>query len=72
VQLPRAGEDAEASLIPDDSGCMVSLVGDERRAFLVPAVNELTERILTGEAAPTGTPEPPGRQAGAALNRVAP
>jgi hypothetical protein len=38
---------------------MVSLVGDELRAFLVRAVNELAERILTGEAAPTGTPEPP-------------
>jgi hypothetical protein len=37
---------------------MVPLVGDELLAFLVRAVNELTERILTGEAAPTGTSEP--------------
>jgi hypothetical protein len=58
-KLPRAGDDIEASLISDDSGCMVPLVGDELRAFLVRAVKELTEWILTAEAAPTGTPEPP-------------
>jgi hypothetical protein len=34
-----------------------SLVADEPRAFVVRAVNELAEQILTGEAAPTGAPE---------------
>jgi hypothetical protein len=57
-ELAGAGDDAEASLILD-SGCRVPLAGDGLRAFVVRAVNALAERILTGEAAPTGVPEPP-------------
>jgi hypothetical protein len=58
-ELAGAGDDAEASLILHGSGCVVSLVGDGLRAVVVRAVNSLVERILTGEAAPTGVPEPP-------------
>jgi hypothetical protein len=57
-ELARAGDDAEASLILD-SGCRVPLSGDGLRAFVVRAVNAPAERILTGEAASTGVPEPP-------------
>ena len=57
-ELAGAGDDAEASLILD-SGCRVPLAGDGLRAFVVHEVNARAERILTGEAAPTGVPEPP-------------
>jgi hypothetical protein len=57
-ELAGAGDDAEASLILD-SGCRVPLAGDGLRAFVVRAVIALAGRILTGEAAPTGVPEPP-------------
>jgi hypothetical protein len=55
--LAKAGDDAEASLTLYDPGCVVSLVGG-LRAFVVRAVNALAEWIPTGEAAPTGVPEP--------------
>ena len=57
-ELGGAGDVAEASLILG-SGCRVPLAGDGLRAFVVGAVDALAERILTGEAAPTGVPEPP-------------
>ena len=69
-QLPRAGDCAEASLIPDDSGCMVPLVGDQLRAFLVRG--QRTDRAdpdRRGRADRNARAR--GRRAGAVLDRVA-